>query len=249
MGFFSYLGVLTKLKRRGDLDNLEEISGSSAGALLSFLYCLADGDTVKILDTALDVPVGTVMKPSLKTLMSDYGFVSSQKVRKIVSEACLKISGLDDITFGDLYARNPIKLHISSYCVDLARTIYFSVDTTPTMSVVDALCASIAIPFIFSSVTLGDGWRYIDGATVENAPGAPFLGRTDVLVLKFRIDFVETKDFKTYALNVIYSTMKLRHQYDFRTIELAISDKDAFDFNASNDAKLKLFLSGFDFFS
>ena len=247
MGFFSYLGAITKLKRRGELDSLEEISGSSAGSLLSFLFCLTRGDTTKILEASLEVPVHTIVKPNLKTLMRDYGLVSSQKVRKVISETCMKLSGLEDITFKDLYELNPIKLHISSYCVDLMKTVYFSVDTAPTMSVIDAVCASIAIPFLFSSLKLSDGWRYIDGASIEDSPGAPFLGQTDVLVVKLGWNYsTEMKDFKTYAMNVIYSTMKLRYHYDFPTIDLVVSDEDIFNFGASNDGKLKMFLSGYD---
>jgi hypothetical protein len=247
MGFFAYLGALSKLKRQGQLDDLEEISGSSAGSLLSFLYCVSDGDPMKILDISLDIPIKSIMKPSIKTLLTDYGFVSSKKIRAILSKACEKLTGRDDITFSELYDRNPIKLHVAAYCVDLMKTVYFSVASTPTMSVLDALCASIAIPFLFSSIKLSDGWRYIDGGTEEDAPCGPFLGLTDVFVLKLGYNHLtEVKDFKSYAIHILYSTIKLRHTYGYQTVELRVTDGDMFDFGASNEGKLRMFLKGYD---
>lgn len=247
MGFFLYLGVLAKFKRGGQFDDLEEISGASAGALLGFLFCATKGDPAKVLDYALTVPVKQLMKPNIKSLLRDYGLVPTAKVRKILTEACLKFCGKDDVSFRELYALHPVKFHASAFCVDLMKTVYFSVDTTPTMSVLDAVCASVAIPFMFSSTKLADGWHYIDGGSAESIPGGPFLGRPDVLSLSIAwCSFGEVKDIKSYALNILYSTMKLRHAYDYPTLELTIPDGAAFEFGASNEGKIRLFIQGYE---
>ena len=247
MGFFIYLGVLAKFKKDGRLDDLEEISGSSAGALLGFLFCATKGDPAKVLDYALSVPVKQLMKPNIKSLLKDYGLVPSSKVRKIITESCRKFLGKDDVSFQELYEWYPIKFHVSAFCVGRSQTVYFSVDTAPSMSVLDAVCASVAIPFLFSSVKLSDGWNYIDGGSNEILPGGPFLGRLDVLTLNLVWEsFAEVKDLKSYALNILYSTMKLRHTYDYPALNLTIPDGMAFDFGASNDAKIRLFLRGYE---
>jgi predicted acylesterase/phospholipase RssA len=248
MGFFMYLGVIAKLKRAGRLDDLEEISGASAGAVLGFLFCATKGDPTKSLDYALNVPVKQLMRPNIKSLLRDYGIVPTSKVRKILAEACRKFFGKDDVSFQELHEWHPIKFHVSAYCVDLMKTVYFSIDTTPTMSVLDAICASVAIPFVFSSVKLADGWNYIDGGSAESIPGGPFLGRLDVLALRLGWNGTKTevKDLKSYALNILYSTMKLRYGYDYPTLELNIPDGAAFDFSASNEGKIRLFLMGYE---
>jgi len=247
MGFFLYLGVLAKFKRDGRLDDLEEISGASAGALLSFLFCVTKGDPAKVLDYAISVPVKQVMKPNIKSLLKDYGLVPSSKVRKILVDACRKFFGKDDVSFQELFAWYPVKFHVSTFCVGRSQTVYFSVDTAPTMSVLDVVCASVAIPFLFSSVKLSDGWNYIDGGASESIPGGPFLGRTDVLSLNLVWDsFMEVKDLKSYALSILYSTMKMRHTYDYPALNLSITDGTAFDFSASNEVKFRLFLRGYD---
>jgi len=247
MGFFMYLGVVSKLKREGQLDDLEALSGASAGALIGFLFCLTKGDPTKALDFALSVPVKQIMKPNIKCLLKDYGLIPHTKIRKVLVGACEFFIGKEDVTFQELYDLYPVKLHVSAYCVDFMKTVYFSVDTTPSMSVLDAVCASVAIPFLFSSVKLKDGWNYIDGGAAEFVPGSPFLGQNSVLAMKLAWNRLpEVKDLKTYAMSILYSTMKLRHVYDFQTLDLDNSDSDVYDFGASNDAKLKMFLKGYE---
>jgi predicted acylesterase/phospholipase RssA len=245
MGFFLYLGVISKLKREGHLDDLEAISGASAGGLLGFLFCMTKGDPTKALDFALSVPVKQIMKPNIKVLLKDYGLVPYTKIRKVLTDACRLFMDKDDVTFKELYEWYPIKLYVSAYCVDFMKTVYFSVDATPSMSVLDAICATIAIPFLFSSVKLSDGWNYIDGGSAEVIPGAPFLGQ-DAFAMKLAWNRLEkVKDLKTYAISILYSTMKLRHMYDFPLLDINVENDDVYDFGVSNDTKLKMFLKGY----
>jgi NTE family protein len=245
MGYFTFLGALTKLKQTGQLDELEEISGASAGALLACLFCATKGDTTKVLDYSIDVPVKQIMKPNLTSFLKNYGLVSNTKLKKVFQGTFQRLMGREDVTFQELWEWYPIKVHVSSYCVDSMKTVYFSVDATPTMSVLDALCATVAVPFLISSVKLKD-WNYIDGGTVETTPGGPFLGRPieGVLVLALAYThFPEIKDLRTYAMRMLYSTMALRHVYEYPTVRLEC--EEAFDFGMSQEVKLRLFLSGF----
>jgi len=246
MGLFVYAGVLSKLKQLGRLDDLEQISGASAGGILAFLFLATKGDTPSILDFATGVPVKQIMKPNIKNLVKNYGLVPHTKIRKVLSDACLRFTGQPDITFEEMLRFNPIKLHIAGYCVDLKKTVYFSVDSTPTMSVLEAVCVTLSIPFLFSAIKLSDGWTYIDGGTAEATPAGPFLGQPDTLAMC--IDWnrpTEIKDIKDYALNILYSTLQMRHCYDCPTISVTANDGDIWDFGASNDGKLRMFMTGY----
>jgi predicted acylesterase/phospholipase RssA len=247
MGFFLFLGVLARLKKDKHLDDLEAFSGASAGALLGFMYCLAKGDVSKILDFSLDAPVKQVMKLNIKCLLKNYGLVSWTKIRKVFMDACAHFIGKDDVTFKELYEWFPVKLHVSSYCVEFMKTVYFSVDTSPSMSVLDAVCASVAVPFMISSVKLSDGYNYIDGGAAETTPGGPFLGQNDVLTICIDFDkniFPDVKDLKTHAIRILYSTMKMRHVYTFPHISIDCDGFDMFDFAVSHEGKLKMYLKG-----
>lgn len=246
MGFFIYLGAMYKLKESGYLSDLEEISGASAGSLLGFLFLIANQDIVKCLDFALESPVKQIMKPNIKTLLKDYGLVSVRKIRKVLSEACLKFTTKNDLTFRELYEISPIKLHVATFCVDLMRTEYFSVDRTPDMSVLDAVCMSIAVPFLFSASKF-NGWHYVDGGTAEVIPCAPFMGRprNDVLAMKLAWSHSNAiKDLKSYALGVMYSVLRLRATYDFPILDINLEGSDVFDFGAGNEGKLRMFMLG-----
>lgn len=244
MGFFLYLGVLSNLKQSGKLDDLEELSGASAGGLLGFLFLATKGDIAKVLDFSINVPVKQIMKPNIRNFLKNYGLVPPTKIRKVLSDACLNFIGKPDVTFLELYEWNPIKLHLSAYCVDLMKTDYFSVDSTPHMSVLDAVCATIAIPFLFSVVKIGD-WSYIDGGAAESVPAGPFLGKNDVLAMKLAwARPAPVTDLKSYSLGILYSTMKLRAVYEVPTLDLDLAGQDVFDFGASNDGKLKMFMKG-----
>lgn len=245
MGYFIYLGFLSKLKQDGRLDALEEISGASAGGLAAFLFCVTKGDLAQALDFSLTVPVKQIMKPNLKNLLVNFGLVSVSKIRKVLVSGVSQFMNKNDVTFRELYEWYPVKLHLSSYCVDLGKTIYFSVDTTPTMSVLDAVCATVAIPFLFAPLKLSDGWNYMDGGSAETTPSAPFLGKTGVLGIKLGPCIPQpARDLKTHALNILYSTMSLRYNYDVPILELNSEGSDVFDFGASNEGKLKLFIQG-----
>jgi predicted acylesterase/phospholipase RssA len=247
MAFFVYLGVISSMKHENMFDDLEEISGASAGSLLAFLFIATKGDLAKILDYSISVPVKQIMKPNIKSLLKNYGLVPSDKLRKIFSEACEEFIGKSDITFQELYEFNPIKLHVATYCVDLMKTIYFSADSTPAMSVLDALCASVAVPFLISSVKLKDGWNYIDGATGEIIPAAPFLGKINSDIFSMKIAWgplTQINSLKSYAISILSTSMNFRPTYDIPLIDIDVKGIDIFDFEATNEAKLKMFLMG-----
>jgi hypothetical protein len=247
MGYFTFLGALTKLKQTGRLDELEEISGASAGALLAFVFALAKGDTTKVLDFALTVPVKQMMKPNIKSLLKEWGLISNSKLHQVFSDMVEKFIGKRVVTFKELYEIWPIKIHVACYCVNTAKTVYFSVDSSPQMNVVDAMRATVAIPFIISSAKLNDDWHYIDGATAEAIPCGPFLDkpRDDVLVLAFEWGRTpEIKDMKSYAMALIITQMRSRATYDFPILNVNSGDMDIYDFSLSQEHKLRLFMRG-----
>lgn len=247
MGYFIFIGIISKLKQEGRLDDLEEISGASAGGLLAFIYCLAKGDMTKVLDYSLNVPLKALTKLNIKNFLTNYGLVPQTRIRSLISKAPLEFKIKNDPTFQELYDWFPMKIHIAAYCIDLGKTVYFSVDTHPMMSVVDAVCASIAVPFFFSPLKLKDGWHYIDGGSAETLPGGPFLGKESTGLKLTWGKHISVKDLKTYSMGILYSTMHLRYNYDMETIGVNVDDMDLYNYSASNEKKLRWFLVGYNF--
>jgi predicted acylesterase/phospholipase RssA len=242
MGFFIYLGVLSRLK----LSDLEEMSGASAGALLAFMYIASKGDIPAILDFSVKSPIKQLMKPNLKNFFTNFGLVPTAKMESKIKTICKKFMKKNDVTFKELYDWWPVKLHVSAFCVDLAKTVYFSVDTHPTMSVCQAVTASVSMPFLMSAVKIGD-WNYIDGGTHEQVPAAPFIGKKfdEIVCLKIISTYsYDVKDIKSYAYSILSSFGNLRHTYEFKTISIPCGRSELFNFGCTSEDKLRMFMLG-----
>lgn len=242
MGYFIYLGVLSRLR----FEDLKEISGASAGALLSYLFLATKGDIPAMLDTSIKFPTKQLMKPNIKNFFTKFGLVPTEKLESTIKKTFKKILKKDDITFKELYEFNPIKFHVSAFCVDLQKTVYFSVDSHPDMSVCQAVTASIAVPFLMSSVRIGE-WNYIDGGTQEQIPGAPFIGKNFEEIICLKIDSLQrhdVKDIKSYAYSILSCISSLRYKYNFKTINAPCDDFDIFNFSYTSEDKLKMFMLG-----
>jgi len=248
MAYFAFLGALAALRDSDQLHNLEEISGASAGGLLAFFYIVAEGNIKSVLDYSLDIPIKDVMKPNIRLFLKDFGLVSHRKIRGVLSDILRVYFSREDLTFQELRDLRPNmpKLHITAYCVNLNRTEYFSCDTSPSMSVLDALCMTISVPFLFASVEM-NGHRYIDGGTLEETPCGIFVGKDDVRVIRypFTSAVCDTKNLKTYITTILYTTMRLRHKYNFPSINVNMDKFEMFDFGVSTETKLKLFSFGY----
>lgn len=245
MAYFAFAGALSALKDLGALNDLEDISGSSAGSILALLYILAKGDMLRVMESTFRVPIGDLMKPVIKTLIKSFGLVGTTKIRKIIKNIVNEFTGKDDLTFAELYAHWPVRLHVAACCIELSTTHYFSIDTAPNMSVIDAVIMSSSVPFLFASFHYGP-WHYIDGGTLEESPCGPFMGKDSVCVIRMNKCDIETnlKDLKTYAIQIINSAMYLRHKYrHFPTV--LINADNIFDFKAASDVKIRMFVQAY----
>ena len=176
--------------------------------------------------------------------MNKYGLVDLKPIREKFVELFES-----DLTFLDIEK----KIYISAFCVNTSKTVYFSKDTHPDMKVIDALCMSIAIPFIFSSYRY-DGMVYVDGGTLETLPTTPFLDKRPDKVLcirmKMETEFIEDiKSPKQFAEALISSTLNNRQKCELKNskvVDIDIGQVDVFNFNMSYEEKMKLYLKGLE---
>jgi predicted acylesterase/phospholipase RssA len=241
VGYFAYLGCLSKMNDVGMLEDLEEVSGASAGSLIAVMMLYYSFDFKKILKKSLEVEMN-LMKPSIKSLITSYGLISKELIKDLIMNV------VQDITFAELYDKVPIKLHIPAYCADLNKTHYFSVDSHPNVSIIDVLCMSIAIPFLFSASKFGD-WTYMDGGLAETCPCAPYIGKphTDVLALRLSYDSTySVKSFGDYALSIVNILFSLRYIYPFNHHYIHVGSMNIYDFTISESQKMKIFLIGYN---
>lgn len=237
MGYFTFLGILSTFDQ---LKEVQEISGASAGAILA-LFIGLEFSMEKIINLSFETNLKDLVQYNIKNIISNYGFVNHSQIKNKLITICE-----GEPTFKDLKK----KVYISAYNVNLCRTEYFSVDTHPDMSVIDAVCMSVSVPLMFCAFEY-NGMHYVDGGTAEKMPVPPFFNKNfdEVLAIRLKYSSVSVDRFenvKDYLNALMKSFLNNRIDYDnmFKTISVDLSDVNVFDFHMSEDDKIKLFIRG-----
>lgn len=239
MGYFSLLGALKCL---GDdkIDAIEEFSGSSAGSILAMLLGLG-WSLDKIMDMSFSTNIHENLKYSIKGIISGYGLIDHE---------CIKTELIDMVGSNPTFKDLTKNVHISSYCVNRSTTVYFSRETHPDMAIIDAVCMSISVPFLFSAYKYNDH-LYVDGGLMENIPYTPFVHIPRDEVFSIIVNYnngvnTEITDIKQYVQILVRSILTNRIEYDTNNISIDIENIDIFDFSMSEEDKIRLYTTGFE---
>lgn len=237
MGFYCLLGALHS---QVDFETLEEISGSSAGALATLCFLL-QVPLVK----CLEVDVQSIIRPSIRTFLKEYGFISRKKVLSFLIEFFGR-----DYTFQELYEHTGKIFHIAVCSLTYNKVIYVSVKNSPSSSVLETLLTSISIPLLFVPQVVGGQDVLVDGSVYEFLPGGPFIGSEDS-VLEISLDsasevqITKNKGVLFYFLKVLRSLMGLRRTYYFPNKKLVkFGPDECFNFAMTQDRKLEVYKIG-----
>jgi len=243
MGIFSLIGALKA--RETELVDVKEISGSSAGAILALFLAL--GMSVdEILETSLSLNIPNFVKIRIGSFFNKFGFVDMTPIRKKFVEICGS-----DPTFEEL----DMKIYIAAFCMNTSETVYFSKDTHPDMKVIDAVCMSMAVPFIFACGKYNNE-TYVDGGMKEEYPLTPFFDKKahEITCIKIKMNRVYQEDIQTpkeFVETLVRSALSNRVQYNtpIELVEINVGDTNVFDFSMSYEEKIRLFNRGFTFLS
>jgi NTE family protein len=243
MGIFTLIGALKA--RETALAGVQEISGASAGAILALF--LAMGMSVdEILEKSISLNIPNFVKIRIGSFFNKFGFVDMGPIRKKLVDICGS-----DPTFEEL----DMKIYVSAYCLNTSETVYFSKDTHPHMKVIDAVCMSMAVPFIFACGNY-DGRTYVDGGTKEDYPLTPFMDKKphEITCIRIKMDTIykETIDTpKQFVETLVRSALTNRTTYNtpIQMVEINVKDTDIFDFNMDYEEKVRLFNLGYTFLS
>lgn len=244
MMFYAFLGCLCKLHDRGDLDDVQEIAGSSAGSLLGLVYLIGRKDIPTFVNECMNVNLSS-LRIDLKNFIQNYGFIDMNKAKDIVSQFCFKFIRMHDITFKQLYDTTNVKFHVSAFSLDKRAVEYLSVDTAPHMSVVDAVCMSMCVPFIFSPFK-----GHIDGSISEDIPYIPFIDKDREDVFVIHCEGSDMRQYNSlwsyfkYIMNIYYY---IRHKCSIAYPTIKVDRNiDMFNFKMSSKERTRLYIHGYD---
>jgi NTE family protein len=164
------IGCIKFLEEHNMMYNITTFIGTSAGSIIGLLATLGMSSTEMTLfikelinkDYIKDLDMSEVFN-----LFQTYGINSGAIIERFVSEALTMKLGLGDISFLDLAKHTGRNLVICVGNISKEREEFWSVDTTPSLSVIKAIRASCSLPIIFTPVS-HKGDLYVDGGLYNN---------------------------------------------------------------------------------
>jgi predicted acylesterase/phospholipase RssA len=161
----AHIGALQALDEASALRFVKKYVGLSAGSLVAFGMVL--GYTIAALkDICERFDFAVLQDPAPEGFLSfidNYGIDTGEKLVRFL-QALLTIKGLvPDLTFAGLkVARPQLQLEVVASNLTTGEPAIFSSIYTPNCRLVDALRASMSLPFYFWPVHIGDH-LYVDG--------------------------------------------------------------------------------------
>lgn len=212
----AFIGCLKYLEENDMLKNINNVIASSAGSIIGFLFCA--GLDMKMLAAFMKKGIQKYVEKEIEiddvldifdTLGIDDGKIFTDLAAEILTSRYKK----KDITFVDFAKVTGKNLVILGSNISLAKTEYFSVDTTPLMSVITALRISISIPFVMKPVVMNNMF-YIDASLFNNFPIEYFDNSErpfqDTIALYLQCNLAEpnTKDVNLFKyMRIIFDAM------------------------------------------
>jgi NTE family protein len=178
-----------------NLDKLiHDVSATSMGAFFALAFALKI--PIERLETILYNMAKTekITKFKLSNLMNildNYGLCCSIDYLDEIREYVKDIYKQDDLSFLELSKKTGINIYISTTRVDNGSNVIFNVNSTPNVSVFDAIAASMCIPLVSKPIII-DGYYYVDGYLSNNLPYDIFINnnipKTNILSIACKVN-------------------------------------------------------------
>lgn len=215
----AYLGCIRFMDMENMLNNIRHISGTSIGAFFGCALAL-NMSYIEIESAIRDFiskPLffdATKLLSLVSTLGVDDGDFLIDPLKKYVQNKY----GTNDITFLDLTKATGKYFVVCATCVETMKPTYFSVETTPTVGILEAVQASMSVPLFVRPKKIGDAY-YCDGAVTDNIPYSCFKDVLSLLVIRVGNETCcppknIMSSFPTYIYTILHTYCSNQHQYD-----------------------------------
>lgn len=289
----SYIGALKALREKNILNKIHYMAGSSSGAIIVTLVALGATNefilnklsTVNL--SSLFTVVGHELNYKncigkficayygLPELIMNLGLCSTEPFMEWFASCMEELGYNKNLTFAELYNITGIHLAITTSSLNTKTTLYLTRSSYPHMKIIDAINASILLPFIFQPVKMYDPHLGMDkpiyltdGGILNNTPinicdvisdDGEIIGfnRKTIAFLpiddgKFYPDYFEINNILDYSMALIKHMhncihLEQTHQAYFypRVICIETANISATDFNISKETIQFLIESGY----
>lgn len=244
------LGVLDYLHSNQYLTDIKYVSGCSVGSIIGLLWCI--GYTPhEIFDMVCKQNLFQSLRSINPLLLSaQYGLIDNTILRHTVEDMIIGKIGFIP-TFEQLYTQFG-KYYVCNACkIDNdEQLVYFSKESHPTMSILDACMLSSSIPLLFTK-TEYENHFYIDGALLDWFPIRPLRDiNKDMNIIGITFDKVVDKHITTlkdYIFSLFVVFEKSQQEYKSTPTQFIFPIRNqtcGIKFDISIDDAIRMFVDG-----
>jgi NTE family protein len=260
-----------------NLDKLiRNVSGTSMGAFFALAFSLKipiERLEKYIYKVCSDPKLTKINGEAFLNIIDTYGLGSSLNYLDDIREFIKETYHQDDLTFLELSKKTGVNLFVSATRVNDGSNVIFNVNDTPDISIIEAVAASMCVPFLSKPILI-DGYYYIDGYLTNNFPIDCFdnINKDHILGVAVNIsnDYMspcieknKEIEFSSYLYNIIHifynNTYKLCYynkitsypnfliikNSPIRSIFNPVINDNCIDFSLKEEDINNLFLQGF----
>jgi len=167
----SFIGCLEALNEYNMLDNIESISGTSIGSIITLGLVL--GYTVsEIKKIFLNLDLNRILDINEEYILdyiNCFGVDNGDKFKKVISIIIKKKLNVNSITFEELYKKTNIEMNIVATCINDYKEVIYNYKDTPNQDVMNAIYNSSCVPYYYIPNKI-ESKMYVDGGIVNNFP-------------------------------------------------------------------------------
>lgn len=169
---FASIGTIKYLEEQDFMNSIKHFVGTSAGSVICLFLVL--GYTSKeifdfILANFKRDEIASIKIEDVFQIINNYGLNLGANISTFVATMLYQKLKVKDITFLELAKHTGKNLVVCVANLTKQQEEYWSVDTTPSMSVIKAIKTSCSLPILFTP-TKHNGDIYIDGGIYNNFP-------------------------------------------------------------------------------
>jgi predicted acylesterase/phospholipase RssA len=167
----SYIGLIKYLEEQNKYGNFKSITGCSAGSLFATLIAIGytSNELITIVKTMKYKEYININAESIINFMKLKGLESGKNLITFIKKYIKDKIGNEDITFKEIKEKFNIELQIGVTNLTHYKFQIMNSINTPDIPVHKAISASIAVPFVFEPVVIGND-LFCDGGLLNNLP-------------------------------------------------------------------------------
>jgi NTE family protein len=162
----AYCGAIQEMESRNLMGNIENVSGTSAGAIVALMVSLGySGKEIENLIGKTNFRKFNdgryLFIGGFNRVNKYFGWYRGKAFEAWVGKIIEQKTGNPDITFEELHQKGLKDLYITGTCLNKQKLVVFSYKTYPGMKLKDALRISISIPLYFEAVFINADGKII----------------------------------------------------------------------------------------